>query len=128
MQISSTGAAGSGAAPRSPSQVLGKDQFLQLLVMQLQNQDPLQPVQDEQFLAQMAQFSALEQMNNISSLTALHAGVQLLGHRVSAVDPGSGAPLTAIVTGVRSHGGQVLLRLGDQIEVPVDAVTQVSEK
>ncbi|MEW6050482.1 MAG: flagellar hook capping FlgD N-terminal domain-containing protein [Candidatus Zixiibacteriota bacterium] len=47
-------------------QSLGKDDFLQLLVTKLQNQDPLQPMQDEDFIAQLAQFSSLEQMNNIA--------------------------------------------------------------
>ncbi|MBK7140712.1 MAG: flagellar hook assembly protein FlgD [bacterium] len=48
------------------SQVLGKDDFLQLLVTKLQYQDPLEPMQDEDFIAQLAQFSSLEQMNNIA--------------------------------------------------------------
>lgn len=47
-------------------QSLGKDQFLQLLVTKLQYQDPLEPMQDEDFVAQLAQFSTLEQMSNIS--------------------------------------------------------------
>lgn len=47
-------------------QTLGKDDFLQLLVTKLQHQDPLKPVDDEDFIAQLAQFSSLEQMNNIA--------------------------------------------------------------
>ncbi len=48
------------------SGVMGKDAFLQLLVSQLRNQDPLNPVNDKEFLAQMAQFSSLEQMQNLN--------------------------------------------------------------
>jgi flagellar basal-body rod modification protein FlgD len=48
------------------TQTLGKDEFLQLLITKLQNQDPLQPMNDEDFIAQLAQFSSLEQMNNIA--------------------------------------------------------------
>lgn len=47
-------------------QSLGKDDFLQLLVTKLQYQDPLSPMADEDFIAQLAQFSSLEQMNNIA--------------------------------------------------------------
>ncbi len=45
---------------------MGKDAFLELLVNQLRNQDPLNPVNDRDFLAQMAQFSSLEQMQNLN--------------------------------------------------------------
>jgi flagellar basal-body rod modification protein FlgD len=47
-------------------QSLGKDDFLNLLVTKLEHQDPLKPMQDEDFVAQLAQFSSLEQMNRIA--------------------------------------------------------------
>ena len=47
-------------------QTLGRDDFLQLLVTKLEYQDPLNPMEDEDFIAQLAQFSSLEQMKNIS--------------------------------------------------------------
>jgi len=50
----------------TPSQEMGKDEFLQLLVAQLRNQDPLEPMQDMEFIAQMAQFSELEQIVNMN--------------------------------------------------------------
>lgn len=56
--------AGSGA---NGSGVLGKDQFLKILITQLQNQDPAAPMQDRDFIAQMAQFSSLEQMMNMTN-------------------------------------------------------------
>jgi flagellar basal-body rod modification protein FlgD len=56
-----TGTTGQQADP------LGRDTFLQLLITQLQHQDPTQPQDDSQFLAQLAQFSSLEKLTNIQT-------------------------------------------------------------
>ena len=53
-------------AKKSTSE-LNKDTFIKLLVTQMQNQDPLSPMEDREFIAQMAQFSSLEQMQNLNT-------------------------------------------------------------
>jgi flagellar basal-body rod modification protein FlgD len=57
----------------SPTQSLGKDDFLRILLTQLAHQDPTAPVQDTEFIAQMAQFSTLEQMTNMAADFAMVA-------------------------------------------------------
>src|SRR6478609_3360421 len=54
------------AANKSSTDTLGKDQFLRILVTQLRNQDPTQPLQDKEFIAQMAQFTSVEQLTNMA--------------------------------------------------------------
>ncbi|EMF92704.1 flagellar hook capping FlgD N-terminal domain-containing protein [Leptospira santarosai] len=66
-----------GIEIRSTVKSLGKDDFLKLLITQLSSQDPTNPVKDQDFIAQMAQFSSLEQMSNIST------GIQKMGNRQS---------------------------------------------
>ena len=55
------------AKTNNRNDALGKDAFLQLLVTQMQYQDPLDPQDNSEYLSQLAQFSALEQMSNVSS-------------------------------------------------------------
>ena len=82
-----------GAAPgeltRVPMKTLGQEEFLELLVTQMRNQDPMKPVSDTEFIAQMAQFSNLEQTKAMSSdiaqlrqSTAFNQATALMGKQV----------------------------------------------
>ncbi|MEI6808607.1 MAG: flagellar hook capping FlgD N-terminal domain-containing protein [bacterium] len=82
-----------------PGGQMGKDQFLKLLITQLQSQDPLKPMDNTEMIAQLAQFSALEQMQNLNSKV-------LDFHRDMALG-----------FGYQSEGGQVRLTLTDGSQV-----------
>lgn len=103
-------AADSGAASRIPQKNLGQNDFLRLLATQFKTQDPMKPVEDTAFIAQMAQFTALQQSGTMSdTMTALRADQQratansYLGHSVT-VDAGSGQLVTGDVTAIDSSG------------------------
>lgn len=69
---------------RQPNDYLGKDAFLKLMITQLQYQDPLDPMDNKDSIAQMAQFSALEQMQNLNSnMQISQAGIKLAIDKVT---------------------------------------------
>jgi len=70
---------------RKIKQQMDKNDFLTLLITQLKNQDPMNPVEDKQFIAQMAQFSQLEQMNNMSTEFKRMAGMMSSGQAFSVL-------------------------------------------
>ena len=65
--VTSTAGTANAAATTSGKNVVGKDEFLKMLVAQLKNQDPLNPLDGTAFTAQLAQFSSLEQLQNINT-------------------------------------------------------------
>lgn len=118
------------AALRVPQKVLGQNDFLKLLATQFKTQDPMKPVEDTAFIAQMAQFSALEQASTMSKDMAALRADQLrvtansyLGHRVT-VDAGDGAVSTGDVSAVDTSGGEPRLVVGGTL-YPLSAVLRV---
>ncbi len=106
-----TAAENSDTASRVPQKQLGQDDFLKLLAKQFQVQDPMKPMEDSAFIAQMAQFSALEQSKSMNSEMQVLRGYQqlatansYLGHRVT-VEAGDGSSVSGDVSAVDTSGG-----------------------
>jgi flagellar basal-body rod modification protein FlgD len=103
------------------SSVLDKDAFLKLLMVQLQNQDPLNPMEDREFIAQMAQFSSLEQMTNMnvnlqkfmeSQMNNFASHSDLIGKQIEWTTS-TGNTREGIVTSVVFKEGDVQVVVGD---------------
>ena len=126
----STDAASSTSNTKSNAYDLGEDAFLTLLLAQLENQDPLNPMEDADFIAQLAQFQSLSELTNIGdSLEDMMAsqklaqGSNLIGHTVSG-QLVSGKVVTGVVQGLYMTDGDVVLDV-DGTALPLDSVTYI---
>ena len=78
IEATTSGAAAASATALTSRSELGQDAFLKLLVTQLQHQDPLNPLEDQEFIAQLAQFSSLEKLTEMaSSLARIESALNL---------------------------------------------------
>ena len=84
---------------------MGKDDFMKLLIAQLQNQDPMKPMDDKEFITQLAQFSSLEATNKMTDTLEEMAGAQLLAQAASLIGKQISAKLEdgTVVTGLVSQ-------------------------
>jgi flagellar basal-body rod modification protein FlgD len=125
---------------------LGRNQFLQLFSTQLQHQDPMEPVGQQEFLQQLAQFSTVEGIENLNTgfsglgtkldsliaisssnndletLQALNAGTALLG---KSVRYGEGANDVGTVAKIQPDNGQILVRIGNTM-YPISSIAGVA--
>jgi flagellar basal-body rod modification protein FlgD len=76
----------SSSSSRTPTQTLGQNDFLKLLVTQMTSQDPMSPQKDTDFIAQMAQFSSLEQAKTTATMQQFTQASSLLGKTVQVQD------------------------------------------
>lgn len=123
-------------ATTTASQTLGKEDFLNLLMTQLRNQDPLNVQDDREFIAQLAQFSTLEQttnlgvsMENLANFQQMSQAANLIDREVEALIPPANDSEEArvvkgLVTETRLSGNSVKLMV-DGIEVDFENVTHI---
>jgi len=107
---------------------LDKDAFLNLLMTQMKYQDPLDPMDNQQMMAQLAQFSALEQMTNVAQSAEKQLANGMLGKYVAYTykntETGETEDLTGKIDYVKMNNGDTLLGIGDK-EIKVTDVQQV---
>ncbi|MDA3822663.1 MAG: hypothetical protein PF450_08670 [Bacteroidales bacterium] len=110
---------------------MGKESFLKLLVTQLRHQDPTKPMEDKEFIAQMAQFYSLEQISNLNkemksllqSSQATEAN-SLLGKRIEGISALTKKPISGIVSSILHQGKNIILKVGKD-EVSLDGINSV---
>ncbi len=98
---------------------IGSDQFLQLLVAQLQNQDPLDPVSDKDFINQLATLNTVQGLSDLNAsfaqmlqLQQLTQGADLLGKTIEYIPTGATTPTTGKVDSVAVQDGNYVLKVG----------------
>ncbi len=111
---------------QKPSSEMGKDQFLQLMVGQLKTQDPMNPMEDKDFMGQMAQFSQLEQMTNVASTLQNDRAFGLIGRTVAYNDKDTGEVKAGTVEKVVINAGKPTLTINGVSQIDPAAVTEVS--
>jgi flagellar basal-body rod modification protein FlgD len=133
--VGATGATGGEAAKvkaQAEANGLNKDQFLQLLVAQLKNQDPMSPVGSQEFMSQMAAFSTLEQVTNLAvageeqnQMLAVNQSLSLVGHNVAYLNEDE-TTSEGKVESVDFGEGGFSLTINGESGIPSGAVTKVS--
>ena len=112
---------------------LGKDDFLKLFVSQLQHQDPLSPMENAEFMGQMASFSTLEQVSKLAaanerlaSQLSLTGSLSFLGRTVTYADANGEARTGLVETVSSTKDGKVSLTVSGATGVDPTSITNVA--
>lgn len=134
-----TGSAQTSATESEKTKIIGKDEFFKMLIVQLKNQDPLNPLEGTAFAAQLAQFASLEQLTNLNTALASQnanyamlvnaQSINLIGKEITAqtaagADGTPGTVITGKVTAVNFKNQTALLTVNGQ-DIPFTALLSV---
>jgi flagellar basal-body rod modification protein FlgD len=116
--------AAAGSKSENPNGVLGQNDFLKLMVAQLQAQNPLEPGNSNEFVNELAMMTQTEQTTNLANASELSGAVQLIGHKVS-YDNATGAAATGTVESVQSDASGTTVTVEGVPGVKLTAITEV---
>jgi flagellar basal-body rod modification protein FlgD len=111
-------------AVSNPSGTLGQNDFLKLMIAQLQAQDPLNPGNTNEFVSELAQMTQVEQTTNLANASELSGAVQLIGRTVNYASQ-SGQGGSGKVTSVQSTSAGTTVTVEGVSGIPLAAITEV---
>lgn len=120
-------AANASTAPEAvtnPAGVLGQNDFLKLMVAQLQAQNPLEPGNTNEYVSELAQFTQVEQTTNLANASELSGAVQLIGRTVNYSST-TGLPGTGKVESVQSDSSGTTVTVEGVTGVALSSITEV---
>jgi len=113
----------SGAPVTNPAAQLGQNDFLKLMIAQLQAQDPLQPANTNEYVSELAQFTQVEQTTNLANASELSGAVQLIGRTVNYSSQGTAG--TGKVQSVQSTSSGTTVTVEGIPGIPLASITEV---
>jgi flagellar basal-body rod modification protein FlgD len=119
-----SGSAAPAASPENPGGLLGQNDFLKLMIAQLQAQNPLEPGNSNEYVNELAQFTQVEQTTNLANASELSSAVQLIGKSVSYTGA-SGETVTGKVESVQSTAQGTSVTVEGVPGVKVTSITEV---
>ena len=119
---------GIGAASSSKSAYsLDMEDFLQLLVAQLKNQDVMSPMSDSEFMSQMTQMASVNAINAITDMVNMSYAASLVGKEVTVLDANAGALVEGKVTGTGIYDGEQIIFLDNDKSYTLSSIVTIGK-
>ncbi len=122
-EVQSAAAAPASTAVSNPKGELGQNDFLKLMIAQLQAQDPLNPGNTNEYVSELAQFTQVEQTTNLANASELSGAVQLIGRTVNYSATGGGG--TGKVESVQSTSAGTTVTVEGVPGIALSSITEV---
>jgi flagellar basal-body rod modification protein FlgD len=122
-QVQAAAAAAANTTPTNPKGELGQNDFLKLMIAQLQAQDPLNPGNTNEYVTELAQFTQVEQTTNLANASELSGAVQLIGRTVNYSAAGGGG--TGQVESIQSSSSGTTVTVGGKSGITLASITEV---